>query len=169
MCHTELHLQTEGPSLTVTGITPLFCVQCLFGVFFPLMVGFIPGWQVSMVLYWFLLHCDLSKGWISCSNRYKKQGLSVAWFCKAPIPKQAALMDSHSACCGRGGGWDCVAWRGVSHVHKARCDLFRVVKCWASGLPIKMAMGEGGKNKDQCLRLVHITNFSLGIWMTFLC
>lgn len=109
MCHPELHLQSEGPSLVITGITPLFCVQYLLDGFFPLMVGFIPGWQVSTVMYLFFLHSDLSKGWISCSNRCRKQGFLLLGFGKALVTKEAALMDFHSACCGRGGGWVCVA------------------------------------------------------------
>lgn len=40
MRHTELHFQSEGPSLILTGITPLFCVQYPFGVFFSPHGGF---------------------------------------------------------------------------------------------------------------------------------
>lgn len=73
MCHAELHLQSKGLSLIKTGIIPLFHVQYLLDGSFPLMVSFIPEWQVSKVMYLFFLHSDCSKGWISCSKRYRKQ------------------------------------------------------------------------------------------------
>lgn len=169
MCHTELHLHSEGPSLTVTGITLLLCVQYPFGgFFFPHGRSYTRG-QVSMVLYWFLLHCDVGKGWISCSKRYRK----LRAFCCLVFESS----DSKTSCSAglplslpwERRRWDIVAWRGVSHAHRARCGHIRVVKCCASGLPLEMEMGKGGKNKDQCLWLVHIIDFSLGIWMTFLC
>lgn len=109
VCHAELHLQSEGPSLIKTGITLLLHVQYLLDGSFPLMVSFTPEWQVSSVMYLFFLRRDCSKGWISCSKRYRKQSFLLLGFGKALIPKEAALMDFHSACCRRGGGWDCVA------------------------------------------------------------
>lgn len=107
-CHAELDLQSEGPSLIKTGITPLFYVQYLLDRFFPLMVSFIPEWQIPTVMCLFFMHSDCSKDWISCSKRYRKQSFLLFGFGKAPVPKGAALMDFHSACCRRRGGWDCV-------------------------------------------------------------
>jgi len=38
------------------------------------------------------------------------------------------------------------------YIDRTRRDLFRAMKCWASGLPLEFGMGgEGGKNKDQWL------------------
>lgn len=61
MCHTELHLQSEGPSLTVTGIKCLFCVQYPFVVFFPPHGGFYTRVASIYGPVQILLHCDLSK------------------------------------------------------------------------------------------------------------
>lgn len=112
MCHAELELQSEGPSLIKTGITPLFYFSiCL--------IDFILSWWVlyqsgKYLMCLFFLNSDCSKDWISCSKRYRKQSFLLFGFGKAPIPKGTALMDFHSACCRRRGGWDCVPWRGVS-------------------------------------------------------
>lgn len=53
MCHAELHLQSEGLSLIKTEIVPLFRAQYLLDGFFPLMVSFIPEWQVSKSCIYF--------------------------------------------------------------------------------------------------------------------
>lgn len=52
--------------------------------FFPLHGGFLAGWQVSIVASAVLVSAatDLSKGWISCSSKCRKQRFLLLGFGK---------------------------------------------------------------------------------------